>query len=296
METRTEKYKNEFRKIVMEENKNRTKKILSIIIPIIIIVFIWGKFISVNILKTNYFSITNENIPSSFENYKIVQFSDFHFNKFNNKNKLEKVVKKINSYEPDIIVFNGDLIDEKYTANENDYKVITKELKKLKKDALKYSVFGDEDFYNDNYDNIMYDSGFELLKNNYDIVYKNDNNPILIYGLDTTLKGNPNIDLINKKNIKNIAYKIILVHEPDYANEIPEGTSDMILAAHSMYGQVKLPIIKPLHLPKGAKEYYNKENKVNGTKLYISGGCGQKKYNFRLFTLPSINAYELKTK
>ena len=296
METRTEKYKNEFRKIVLEENKKRTKKILSIIIPIIVLIFIWGKFISVNILKSNYFSITDSNIPSSFENYKIVQFSDFHFNKYNNERKLEKVINKINSYEPDIIIFNGDLIDKDYKPSNKEYKLITNYLRKLKKGALKYSVIGDEDFYNDNYDNIMYDSGIKLLKNNYDIVYRNDNNPILIYGLDSSLKGNPNIDLINKKNVNNIAYKIILVHEPDYANEISEGAGDLILSAHSMYGQVKLPLIKPLHLPKGAREYYNKENEVNSTKLYITGGCGQKKYNFRLFTLPSINVYELKTK
>ena len=296
METRTEKYKNEFRKIVLEENKKRTKKILSIIIPIIVLIFIWGKFISVNILKSNYFSITDSNIPSSFENYKIVQFSDFHFNKYNNERKLEKVINKINSYEPDIIIFNGDLIDKDYKPSNKEYKLITNFLKKLKKDALKYSVIGDEDFYNDNYDNIMYDSGIKLLKNNYDIVYRNDNNPILIYGLDSSLKGNPNIDLINKKNVNNIAYKIILVHEPDYASEIAEGAGDLILSAHSMYGQIKLPLIKPLHLPKGAREYYNKENEVNSTKLYITGGCGQKKYNFRLFTLPSINVYNLNSK
>lgn len=296
METRTEKYKNKFRKIVLEENKNRTKKILSIVIPIIIIVFIWGKFISTNIIKTNYISITNSNIPSSFENYKIVQFSDFHYNNFNNEKKLKKVIKKINSYEPDIIVFNGDLIDKDFKPNEKDYNIITNELKKLKNDSLKYSVIGDEDFYNDEYDNIMNESGINLLKNNYDIVYNKDNNPILIYGIDSSLKGNPNISSLSKKDINNIAYKFIIVHEPDYANEIPEGNGDIILAAHSMYGQIRLPIIKPFNLPKGAKDYYNRDNEVNNMKLYITGGCGQKKYNFRLFTLPSINLYELKTK
>ena len=297
MNSRYEKNKKEIRRIKREDNRKRNIIIISIILPIILILFFWGRFGAVNILKSNYFSIESSDIPNSFNNVRIVHFSDVHYGIGIKEKKLERIIMKINSYEPDIVVFTGDLIDKDYNATDDDNKKIIENLSKIKARLGKYAIMGDQDYNNDNYDNIMYDSKIKLLKNNYDIVYNKDNNPILLYGFDDMLKGDPKPDSLNKKSIKNIAYKIALIHEPDYANEIANDYNlNLIFAGHSMYGQVKVPFIKPLHLPKGAKDYYKKEYDINGTNLYISGGVGQTKYNFRLFTAPSINIYELKTK
>ena len=294
MDSRYKKNKKEFLKIRWEDNKRKIKIILAIVLPIIILSLVWGRFVSVNILKSNYFEITESSIPNNFDNAKIVHFSDLHYGIGTDSKRVKKIVKRINSYEPDIVVFTGDLVDKEYKTSDSDNKTIVNELIKIKAKLGKYAVIGDEDYNNDNYDNLMYDSGFKILKNNYDTVYNTDNNPILVYGFDDYLKGNPSTIALEKKDIKNIGYKIALVHEPDYANEIANGFGiNTIFSGHSLYGQVKAPFIKPLHLSKGARDYYNKQYDINGTKLYISGGCGQKTYNFRLFTLPSINIYNL---
>lgn len=297
MNSRYERNKKEFRKIRREDNFKKNVIIISIIAPIIIILLLWGRFGATNILKTNYFDVNSSNIPESFNGVKIVHFSDLHYGIGVKEKKLERIIKKINSYEPDIVVFTGDLIDKNYSNTDEDIKIITENLKKIKTRLGKYAITGDQDYSNENFDNIIYDSDFKLLKNNYDIVYNTDNNPILLYGFDDVLKGTPKTDILKKKDIKNIAYKVALVHEPDYASEIANDYGlDLILAGHSLYGQVKAPFIKPIHLPKGAKEYYKKTHDINGTNLYISGGVGQSKYNFRLFTLSSINIYNLNKK
>lgn len=296
MPSRYKKNKKEFRKIKWEQNRKRILITILIVLPILALLFLWGKFGAVSILKSNYFEFSSNNIPESFNNVKIVHFSDLHYGIASDKN-VSKVIKRINSYEPDIVVFTGDLVDKKYKLTENDIKYITKNFSKIKSKLGKYTIMGNEDYDNDYYDNIMYDSGFKILKNNYDIIYNTDNNPILLYGFDDYLKSIPDRSILKKKDIKNISYKIALVHEPDYANEIANGYGiDTIISGHSLYGQVKIPFIKPLHLQKGSRDYYKKYYDINGTKLYISGGCGQKSYNFRLFTLPSINIYNLKVK
>ena len=296
MPSRYKKNKKEFKKIRWEQKRKRIKIILIILIPLLTILFLWGKFGAVNVLRSNYFEVSSSNIPESFNDVRIVHFSDLHYGITSDK-KLKKIVTKINSYEPDIVIFTGDLIDKKYTASDEDNKYIINELKKIKVKLGKYAIVGNEDYSNSSYNDIMYDSKFKVLKNNYDIVYNTDNNPILIYGFDDFLNGSPSSDTLNEKNIKNISYKIALVHEPDYANEIANGYGiDTILAGHSLYGQVKVPFIKPLHLQKGSRDYYKKYYDINGTSLYISGGCGQKYYDFRLFTVPSINIYNLETK
>jgi len=52
------------------------KKILIIIGLIIISLFLYGKYIEINNLKVNEYTIYNENISDSFKELKLVHFSD----------------------------------------------------------------------------------------------------------------------------------------------------------------------------------------------------------------------------
>ena len=70
----------------------------------------------------------------------------------------------------------------------------------------------------------------------------------------------------------------------------------MIIAGHSHNGQIILPLIGPLMKKEGAKKYVSSYYKINNTNLYISGGIGNSKYQFRLLNHPSINFYRLRTK
>ena len=62
-------------------------------------------------------AIAIQDLPESFEDFKIVQFSDFLIGSTKNVDDIENVVKEINSLEPDLIVFTGDLIDKNYTVS-----------------------------------------------------------------------------------------------------------------------------------------------------------------------------------
>ena len=91
-------------------------------------------------------------------------------------------------------------------------------------------------------------------------------------------------------------YKILLIHEPDYINNIDYSNFNLILAGHSHNGQVKLPFVGGIILPNGAKKYYKEYYKLNNTDLYISSGIGTSQISFRLFNRPSINFYRLTNK
>ena len=49
---------------------------------------------------------------------------------------------------------------------------------------------------------------------------------------------------MGSQELKNCDYKILLMHEPDAAERLPENSADLILAGHSHGGQVKLPFFK----------------------------------------------------
>lgn len=282
------------KKCQKEKNKSFFKKFIIFLIILLIGLTLWGKFGEPNILSIHEYKIESENLPDSFSGVKIVHFSDIHYGTGFNEKRLKNLVNKINSLKPDVVIFTGDLIDKNYTATENDLKIIIDNLSKIDSKLGKYATIGNHDFYNENFDNIMYDSDFKVLKNNYDTIYNETNKPIVIYGLDNITYGNPKPETLTNKNIDNISYKIVILHEPDYIDEfINNYETDLILAGHSHNGQAKIPGIKPLYLPNGSKKYYNNHYKIKNTKVYISNGVGNSIIDFRLFNTPSINLYRL---
>lgn len=294
MPSRYEKNK-EIRKKNKKKEKRKTLKIIIFIgIIIILLMLAWGRFIETRLLYVKDYRIESENIPTSFNGLKIVHFSDMHYGTGYDEIRLKNLVEKINSYKPDILIFTGDLIDRKYDASDEEINVLVKYLSEMNGKLGKYAIVGDHDFYNENYENIMYDSNFKILKNNYDTVYYKENTPVLIYGIDNISYGDPRVDILNKESINNIKYKIILLHEPDYIDQfVNDYDVSLVLAGHSHGGQVRIPTLRPLLLKKGSKNYYDDYYKVYDTSIYISNGVGSSFMDFRLGSSPSINVYRL---
>ena len=156
---------------------------------------------------------------------------------------------------------------------------------------------GDNDYSNIDVDNNIYiQSNFNLLNNSSSVIYNENNDRIYIGGMESYIKDKANINLLDE--YQDISYKIILVHEGDYIDDILEVIPDtnMILAGHSLNGSVNVPFIKNIILPNGSKKYNKPYYKVNDTDIYISNGIGVDRINFRLFNTPSINFYRFNSK
>ena len=282
MKSRYEINENKRKQEKAEKKKSFLKKFFIFLILVLILTCLYGKFVEPNILAIKEYNIQSDDIPDSFEGVKLVQFSDLHYGIGKSQYKLKNMIDKINSLNPDIVVFTGDLIDRNYTPTDEDVKLITDSLAKINANLVK----------SEHFDNIMYDSDFKILKNNYDTVYNKTNKPILLYGLDNVTYGTPKMDMISDKEIDNIPYKIVILHEPDYVDEFIDNYDvNLILAGHSHNGQAKLPKIRPIYLPKGAKTYYGNSYRINNSELYISNGVGNSIIDFRLFDTPSISLF-----
>ena len=211
METRVSKNKKQLKedkKRLKKQKKEKLKKtrikIRLVILSLITLFIIYGLFIEPRILLVNEIKLESKDIPKSFDGIKIVHFSDLHYGTTININNIDKVITKINSLNPDIVIFTGDLIDNKYNITKEDTIKLTKSLKNINYNLGKYAVLGNHDFYKDEFNNIMYDSDFTLLKNSYDTIYNKDNNPILIYGVDNVTYGSPSLTELDKKELENI--------------------------------------------------------------------------------------------
>ena len=87
--------------------KSKKIKVVSLLSLILVAIFICIYFI-VKVDVTNY-SISDEKVPQQFNNFKIVQLSDFHSKRY--KDTTNIIINKIEKINPDIIVMTGDMIN-----------------------------------------------------------------------------------------------------------------------------------------------------------------------------------------
>lgn len=263
------------------------KKFLTLIIILLIIIFltlVYSRFIGTTNFKTNEITIT-DNIPTPM---KIVHFSDLHYKKIITEKRVKEIITEINKIKPDLVIFTGDLINKDYKLKNNDINFLIEQLSKIETKYGCYSILGDNDLSDkETIKNIYIQSNFTLLENNYDIIYNEANNKILI-----TDYIDENIEYINDTSI----YKIILTHKPDEIDNLINTNKNinLILGGHSLNGSINIPYLKKLFLQENAKKYYKPYYKINNTNIYISNGIGVDKINFRLFNTPSINFYRIK--
>jgi predicted MPP superfamily phosphohydrolase len=279
----------------------RKKIFISILIFILfgVLVYLYAMFIGAKGFKIKEYKIESSTISSDYNGLKIAHISDIQYgNRSVTKDDLEKIVNKINSLKPDIIVLTGDLLDGNIDSNK--YSDLTKTLSKLNASTGKYAIDGNHDKAFKKWNTLIEDCGFTNLNDSYDVVYDNSYDSIFIAGISNNTYTTKNIkdksevifDYLNSPDYKS-TYSILLMHEPDYIDDIDYSKFNIVMAGHSHNGQVRIPFIGAVILPEGAKKYYKEHYLLKNTDLYISSGIGTSNLPIRLFDKPSANFYRI---
>jgi len=284
-----------------------------------------ARFIEPWILRVNKIEITNSKIKKPL---KIAFISDIQVGNDKKEDWVEKIVKKIRSENPDLVILGGDQID-----NEGTFTDESANLEPLTKITLLYptyavmgnheygigsSVIDQNEFHTADQSKLLIDRlqklNIKLLRNNLDCpIIKNQK--ICLFGIDDIWKKqNPNFSaLINYDYSTPL---IFITHNPDGIKYWPQNAKkpDLVLSGHTHGGQVWLPLIGPMANP-GIKlpkkyfrglNYYPTKNTDNldsrlrgndkkvGIPIYTSVGAGESGGSIRFLTLPEIVIINLK--
>lgn len=246
------------------------------------------------LLKVSKYQVDSFGQKMDMKGLKVVQFTDTHLGEFFEIEDMKKVIKKINDLQPDIVVFTGDLVD--YWADYEEEIMLQKLLENIQAPVGKFAVFGNHDYGSSGYkvyEKFMEEAGFKVLVNEVHTIHLEDGRRINVAGLDDALLGKPDVDEIIK-HIDAMDYNILLMHEPDWIEKVPEGYIDLQLSGHSHGGQVSLPKITERILPKYGVKYVQGMYKIsNRTRLYVNTGIGSTKVPFRLGNIPEISFFEV---
>ncbi|MDU2163050.1 metallophosphoesterase [Intestinibacter bartlettii] len=285
-------------------------KIIFIFIGIFILMYLYIKY-NVNTLEVTKYVVENKKVPKEFDGYNIVQISDLHSKLFGENNK--KLIQKIKSLNPDIVVVTGDLID----GENNNYNVALDFMKEISKLYRVYYIIGNheqkslikkyKDEYKD-YFNKLHQIDFVNLDNNKVEIVKGDSN-INLYGLtvpyscykylfDNQETTSIDIDFLEEKLVKvdREQFNILLAHTPFYFDEYEKWGADLTLCGHVHGGIVRLPLVGGLLSPdrKFFPKYDLGEYIKNKSTMIVSKGLGGSKVLIRVNCKPEIVNIKLK--
>lgn len=250
-------------------------KLFYLLLIIILCLGIWAVFVEPNLLNVTQINIKDEKLKG----LKIVFASDFHIKPYETK-RLERIIDKINSQNPDIILLGGDYVNGHKKGMSLPINIIAEEFSNLKSKYGTYAVIGNHDGWQGKEEVIA-----ELEKNNIKVLFNNNIcfDSFCIAGVDDLQTGNPDI----KKSVKNINLPVILLsHTPDIMPDVPQSVS-LTLAGHLHGGQVRLP--GPILVPsKFGKKYANGYIEDNGKKVYTTRGLGSSILPLRFNCIPEI--------
>ena len=285
-------------------------KIIFIFIGIFILMYLYIKY-NVNTLEVTKYVVENKKVPKEFDGYNIVQISDLHSKLFGENNK--KLIQKIKSLNPDIVVVTGDLID----GENNNYNLALDFMKEISKLYRVYYIIGNheqkslikkyKDEYKD-YFNKLHQIDFVNLDNNKVEIVKGDSN-INLYGLtvpyscykylfDNQETTSIDIDFLEEKlgKVDREQFNILLAHTPFYFDEYEKWGADLTLCGHVHGGIVRLPIVGGLLSPdrKFFPKYDLGEYTKNKSTMIVSKGLGGSKVLIRVNCKPEIVNIKLK--
>lgn len=280
----------------------KTKKkfiVLAAIVAILILLIIWIAYGNTD-LEIYKYNVKSEDIPSEFDNFRIVQISDLHNAEFGENN--EKLLLMLKQADADIIAITGDMIDSRNT----DVDVAISFAQKAVNIAPVYYVNGNhESRVLGEYEKLkqgLTDAGVTILENSSADITIGDETISLIGINDPTFR----MELVDDTMEQNIAhqlvnvipdndnYKVLLAHRPEYF-DVYAGKVDLVLSGHAHGGQFRIPFIGGLVAPGQGffPEYYEGSHIKENTEMIVSRGIGNSIIPFRINNKPEIIVAEL---
>jgi predicted MPP superfamily phosphohydrolase len=190
----------------------------------------------------------------------------------------------LNREKPDLILIAGDTLDSDLSLS------VARELfAQIKPKMGILATPGNWENWKDLSSPSLFRSfGVTLLKNErYQF-----NEGLSVLGFDD-FSGELNTDISQSKPESKLC--IALIHSPVVFETI-NGICPLVLAGHTHGGQIRLPFLNPLWLPKGSGKYVSGWYKEKDSQLYVSRGIGTSILPLRFFSSPELVLITLKDK
>ena len=261
--------------------------------------------------KVMHYALEFDDLPEAFDGFTLTQISDIHSGSFDNAKKVAYGVDLINAQKSDVILFTGDIVNNK-ASELVPWKSI---FSKLEAPQGKYSVLGNHDYGDytewptekDKENNLadlikmQEEMGFRVLLNETHF-FEKEGARIALIGVENWGKGGfkKSGDLVQaSKEVNSDDFKILMSHDPSHweAKVLPHPyTYHLTLSGHThgmqfgieIPGWIKWSPVK-WRYKQWAGLYQEKEQWIN-----VNRGFGFLGYPGRVGIWPEITVITLK--
>ena len=222
-----------------------------------------------SLAETTTLRVTN--LKSGPGNCRFIHFTDFH-----HKGDVEfatEVVRTINQLAPDFVCFTGDLVEEARFGPE-----ALSFIRQI--EAPVYGAPGNHDFRC----GIPFADFAEAFAATGGAWLADDSALVAEHDLEVAGMGRNGV---HRFRARRASRQMLLMHYPEVANGLGR-KFDLILAGHSHGGQIRLPLLGAMIVPKGVGRYDHGYYETPGGPLYVNAGIGTYRIPFRWNCRPEI--------
>lgn len=258
----------------------------------------YSGLIETNEIEVKKHDIRVQRLAPAFDGFKIALLSDFHFGPYTGARQIGAAVRAANQIQPDAIMLLGDFVSEPLSG---DPKLGAKKaepcaqvLSGLKSRLGSFAVLGNHDYATDPsfVADALHGHGISVLRDE-NRAFEQDGGRLWLVGVTDATFAHSNLDQALEK-VPSHENKILLVHEPDYADYASRYGIDVQFSGHSHGGQIRIPGIRPLWLPPLGRKYYRGYYRVGSLQLYTNEGIGTIGLPFRFCSPPEVTLITLR--
>ena len=247
----------------------------------------YGYFQALDI-RTEHITISSPKIPKEAGRLRVAQITDVHLGLIVSNGRLKRILERVQSANPDILVATGDLVD----GQMDDIDGLIGLFQEVTPEYGKFAVTGNHEFYAglDRSLAFMEKAGFRVLRNEGISIPGR----ITIAGVDDAGRGHQGLQNgISEKaflaKLPQQGFILFLKHRP-LLDKNALGYFDMQLSGHTHGGQIfPFALISKLFYPIGAGLHIL-ENK---SCLYVSRGTGTWGPPIRFLAPPEVTVIDL---
>lgn len=230
--------------------------------------------------------------PEAMNGFTIALLSDFHYDPYFSLHPLRAAIPLVNNLHPDLIALTGDFVSVPLVGNEKKAafhaEPCARLLRQMSAPHGLWAVLGNHDWDTDpeHVTRALQAENIRVLANQSEAIETNHAR-IWLGGINDVFSGTADVAQA-LRGVPSGEAVVLLVHEPDFADQVARFPIDLQLSGHSHGGQIRIPLLPPLYLPDLAKKYILGTYRVGPLTLYTNGGLGTVTVPVRLNCPPEI--------
>ena len=236
--------------------------------------------------------------PERLDGFTVALLGDFHYDPYFSIHPLHAAIPMVNGLRPDLVVLVGDFVSVPWVGDRRKGALAAEPCARLLRQMTAphglWAVLGNHDHDTDPalVTRALQAESIQVLANQSEAIER-DGARIWLAGVNDVLSRTADL----KKTLRSVPAGeavILAAHEPDFADRASRFPIDLQLSGHSHGGQVRFPLLRPLHLPKLAKKYFWGTYQVGPLALYTNAGLGTVDVPIRLNCPPEITLLTLR--